>query len=185
MGHETKRDVILRTVHGSHLYGLNHAGSDLDTYTVVAGSQRARQRVNKEEGADDVVMGLPQFLQRIQSGSHQAIEAAFSPVAEVSPEWKAFFEGLRITSPEAHHAYERTIRKFVFFGDAKRRRHGIRLATNLRDLRGQGRFNPRMSAEDRHVADKFSVDEASTAAAVRMICGLDVYEVGYKIEYYI
>lgn len=163
---------VLRTIHGSHLYGLAHSGSDHDEYIVYLDSMKARQRVNHDEGTDTVRMGLPQFIQRVEAGSHQSVEALFSPVKQVHPEWAAFFEGYRVTSPEAFRAYERTITKFAHWGDEKRQRHAIRLALNLRDLRRNGRFNSRLSAREVAMVRKFGATQEGTFFAVEMITGM-------------
>jgi hypothetical protein len=166
------RIEILRTEHGSHLYGLAHSGSDHDEYVIYLESMKARQRVNKDEGTDTVRMGLPQFIERIEAGSHQSVEALFSPVKKVHPEWAAFFAGYRVTSPHAFAAYERTIKKFAHWGDVKRQRHAIRLALNLRDLRREGRFNSRLSPREVDMVLKFGATQADTFFAVEMITGL-------------
>lgn len=142
------KNLIFTTVHGSHLYGLAHENSDRDYYEVYEGKNPSlRQRTN---GSTDVVRGtIDAFLTRAVSGSHQSVEALFSPYkAYTSPEmlykWDPLFEGLRITGHEVFEKYERTIRKFCY-GDFKRRRHAVRLSYNLTDLRNFGRFNPTLT----------------------------------------
>lgn len=150
--------VIFETVHGSHLYGLAHAGSDWDTYRVFEGSgTELRQNTN---GETDIVRGdLEAFLTRALSGSHQSCEALFSPVkvyAEgMDAKWGPFLRGLRVGGSEVYAKYERTIKKFCY-GDYKRRRHAIRLRYNLGDLRQYGRFNPRLAPEQITWANKYA-----------------------------
>lgn len=87
--------IILETVHGSHLYGLNHAGSDRDSFRVVAGSGRTIQRIT---GEDDITqMPLNRFLENVFHGSHQSCEALFSPLATIDPQYAPYFEGIRVT----------------------------------------------------------------------------------------
>lgn len=155
------RDLIFMTVHGSHLYGMAHEGSDRDYYLVYEGTDpKLRQRV--VDGADVVRGTVDAFLTRAVSGSHQSVEALFSPFKvypslEMRERWDPLFEGLRITGPEVFEKYERTIRKFCY-GDFKRRRHAVRLAQNLKGLRGNGRFNPDMTAEEIEMANTLAAD---------------------------
>lgn len=135
-------DTILETVHGSHLYGLNHSGSDRDFFRVVAGSGRTNHRIT---GEDDVTqMPLERFLENVFHGSHQSCEALFSPLAEVDPRYQALFNGIRVTGEDVFARYRRTIHSFSY-GTMKQRRHAVRLGFNLRDLRLSGRFNPVMT----------------------------------------
>lgn len=140
------KKLIFKTVHGSHLYGTAHEGSDRDIYEVYEGSEtKLTQRVS---GQDDVVRGdLEAFLLRALSGSHQSLETLFSPVKEWEPgmeeKYGAFLSGLRVTGRDVFEKYERTIKTFCY-GDFKRRRHAVRLNTDLRWLRRTGRFNPQM-----------------------------------------
>lgn len=145
--------TIFSTIHGSRLYGVDHAGSDHDTFTVVTndhdfGDKPTRQVVRGfgDQVTDDITFTFSEFMQRVNKGSHQALEAIFSPVKEwgTKDQYSAFVESYHATSPDVFYAYERTIRKFAF-GDFKRRRHGVRLAQNLKALREFGRFNPRMT----------------------------------------
>lgn len=166
--------AILRTIHGSHLYGLAHMESDEDTFTVVEERRRARQNVNKETGIDSVVVGFPLFMARVEAGSHQSVEALFSRVKAVDPEYEAFFANYRVTSPEAFRAYERTITKFAHWGDIKRQRHAIRLAFNLRDLRSKGRFNPTLHPAQVRAVKLFGETQEDTFMAVKEICGMQL-----------
>ena len=148
------KKLIFKTVHGSHLYGITHEGSDRDAYEVYEGS--GRSLTQSVSGRDDVVRGdLEAFLLRALSGSHQSLETLFSPVKEWEPgmeeKYGAFLSGLRVTGRDVFEKYERTIKKFCY-GDFKRRRHAVRLRNNLQGLRDHGRFNPRMTRGVRHQA---------------------------------
>lgn len=143
-------DYIFRTIHGSHLYGMAHPGSDRDIYTVVPGDARTQHTVNYAEGTDNVVVSWDRYLELVRTGSHQAVEALFSPFQEWNPDHLAlrpFLLSYRVYSPEVEDKYRRTIRSFCH-GDLKRRRHAVRLAWNLKSLRAMGRFNPRLSVND-------------------------------------
>lgn len=144
----TEKKMIFQTVHGSHLYGFAHEGSDLDLYRVYEGDgDHLSQKVS---GNVDLVVGdLGAFLKRAQSGSHQSVEALFSQKKEwgegMEEKWAQYFSGLRITGPEVLDKYRRTIKKLCF-GDHKRRRHAVRLYYGLSDLQLSGTTNPTLGA---------------------------------------
>lgn len=134
---------VFRTVHGSHLYGLAHEGSDRDTF-IVTFEDRGRARQTMVGDDDTVRVGWRTFLERATSGSHQSAEALFSTRKEWTPAGAALLpliEGVRVTGGEVALKYERTIRKFAY-GDFKKRRHAARLWVNLIGLRNEGWFNP-------------------------------------------
>lgn len=143
-------ELIFQTIHGSHLYGLAHESSDDDMFYVTTSTRtHARQHVDKETGVDPTLIGLDAFLTRIYEGSHQSVEALFSPfkvwgTAPQAIQFRDYLSGMRITGSAVFAKYERTITKFCY-GDFKRRRHACRLSANLTALRVEGRFNPIMS----------------------------------------
>lgn len=169
--------LIFKTVHGSHLYGLAHEGSDRDTFSVVTndhdfGDRPTRQTVRGfgDRVEDDLTFTLGEFMRRADKGSHQSLEAMFSPVKEwaTSPHpYQRYIEGWLITGGDVFHAYERTIRKFAF-GDFKRRRHGVRLSQNLKALRKLGRFNPRMHTQEITEANQLANELAGNALLRRL-----------------
>lgn len=140
---------VFRTIHGSHLYGLAHEGSDRDLFIVTFEDHgKARQRVS---GEDDVVrVGWRTFLERAAGGSHQSCEALFSPYKQWTPEGLALLPMItrfRVGGADVTHKYERTIRKFAY-GEFKKRRHAVRLWINLQDIRERGRFYPVMTESE-------------------------------------
>lgn len=138
--------LIFETIHGSHLYGMAHAESDRDMYYVYDDRRKARQKVGEE---DAVRVGLDDFMRKAYSGSHQSLEALFSPVKVWHDErYKEFIEGTYVPAAEVREKYMRTIKSFTHAEGPdgfKRRRHGLRLALNLHELTNWGRFNPRLS----------------------------------------
>lgn len=158
-------NLIFSTVHGSHLYGMAHAGSDQDFYEVYEGGGIDLKQT-LIEGIDTVRGPLEAFTRRALTGSHQSCEALFSPVKEFEPgmreKYGAYLDGFRVMGGEVFAKYERTIRKFSY-GDFKRRRHAARLALNLRDLRLCGRFNPQLDEDQikhvNNVANAYSKDD--------------------------
>jgi hypothetical protein len=139
--------TILVTIHGSHLYGLNHSDSDVDFYRVVASRSSGLHRVTG--GIDYVEQGLDRFLGNVFTGSHQACEALFSPVAWVHPNYQPMFRNIRVTGEAAFYKYRRTIHS-MSYGPPKMRRHAVRLGFALKDLRKYGRFNPVLSLDQRN-----------------------------------
>lgn len=153
-------EVIFRTVHGSHLYGMAGPHSDVDTFTVIAGDRRARQKV---AGSDDsVVIGWDTFIEYAFSGSHQSVEAMFSPYKEWEhPEFAPLIDGYRITGRSVFEKYGRTITSFAHSDDFKKRRHACRLWLNMQDLRWHGRFNPVMTPTQIAWATELAVSNIS------------------------
>lgn len=144
------KNVLFQTIHGSHLYGLNHAGSDEDYYTIVASDQRSSSNNQKtkqtiKDGIDSVQVSLNHFMLLAQNGSHQALEAMFSQKITGDPiesMRKNYYVGSNIFV-----VYERTIRNFALAEDFKRRRHALRLIVNLNEMTHTGRFNPTLTQE--------------------------------------
>jgi predicted nucleotidyltransferase len=152
------REVLFKTVHGSRLYGLNHAGSDEDFYTVVTKapvdnrfgrqtrSKYAKQTITGSE--DSFVVDLGTWMEMCKSGVPQALEAMFSNMAIVDniPNLRASFRA----GPAVTLKYLDTIKSFAMAEDEtrKKRRHALRLALNLRELCETGRFNPTLCKED-------------------------------------
>lgn len=150
------REVLFKTVHGSKLYGLSHAGSDDDFYTVVtkAGNttnhtrkKYAKQKITGNE--DSMVVDLGTFLEMCRNGVPQALEAMFSDMTIGEDRIADLRRGFRV-STETYERYYRTIKSFALSEDdgIKKRRHALRLALNLRDIGRYGRFNPTLSPED-------------------------------------
>lgn len=157
-------DTIFTTIHGSRLYGLAHPGSDRDQFTLTTSlANRAKHKM--VDGVDTMEVSWGTFLKRIREGSHQSVEALFSPYKVWNPQYesmRAMLDGYRITGSMVFEKYERTIKKFCY-GDFKRRRHAARLQMNLTGLRREGRFNPVMLDEQRWwataVAERFEGDD--------------------------
>ena len=107
-------ELIFSTVHGSHLYGLAHEGSDRDVYYVYEGKGRNLRHTMK--GDDDSVRGtLDAFLERAYTGSHQSVEALFSQKKDWAPgmqeKYGAMLDRLYIEGGEVFAKYERAIKK--------------------------------------------------------------------------
>jgi predicted nucleotidyltransferase len=152
------REVLFKTVHGSRLYGLAHAGSDEDFYTVVtkkpvdtyynrqSKARYAKQKITGDE--DSMVVDFGTWVEMCKSGVPQALEAMFSDMV-VEDRIKEFRESFRCGT-QVYERYFRTIKSFALAEDdgIKKRRHALRLSLNLRDIGRYGRFNPTLSPED-------------------------------------
>ena len=152
------REVLFKTVHGSHLYGLNHAGSDEDFYTVVTKKptdnrygrqERAKYAKHKiVDNEDSTVVDFGTWVEMCKSGVPQALEAMFSnmPLEDNITEFRNGFR----CGTQVYERYFRTIKSFALAEDdgIKKRRHALRLALNLRDIGRYGRFNPTLRPED-------------------------------------
>lgn len=138
--------VILTTTHGSRLYGLSHADSDFDTYTVTETLRKPEHKIVGD--SDDLTIGFKDFMRQVEKGVPQSLEALFSDQAVINPIWAPYLEGYRATSPDVFDTYQRTIKSFRLIGTFKSIRHSLRLEMNLADLRVHGRFNPTLTKED-------------------------------------
>lgn len=139
--------LLLRTVHGSHLYGLNHPGSDLDYYEVRLGMPGIRKRKGRQTivgNLDTHVVDLSTFREFCDLGVPQALEALFSPVAEVDL-LTAFRFNYYVNLSAARATYERTARNFEKSENPKMQRHARRLRMNLETMMEFGRFNPQLT----------------------------------------
>jgi hypothetical protein len=138
--------VLFKTVHGSHLYGLAHEGSDEDFYVVlskvkIAKAKYAKQKIH--DGVDTMTVDFGTWVGQCRDGVPQALEAMFSSMPE-HDEIGAFRYGFRVGTT-AHERYLRTITSFAMNQDYKRKRHALRLALNFVDLKQYGRFNPTLT----------------------------------------
>ena len=147
--------VLLRTIHGSHLYGLNHALSDEDFYEVLSDDEMlklyGREAVQViKEGTDITTVGFSEFVRQCNKGVPQALEALYSPVKQIN-NLQYFVDSYRYGG-EAVSTYIRTVRSFTLdkreSKQPKLRVHAVRLVLNLNMLLENGRFNPTMALDE-------------------------------------
>lgn len=132
--------ILLKTIHGSRLYGTDNENSDYDFYTVSLDKSKTRQTiVNKE---DELDVSLDSFLSYINKGVPQSLEALFSAKKEIS---HPLMESIRPSTGSVISTYMRTIKDFTFNTDLKRQRHSVRMCFNLSDFLEFGYFNPTLS----------------------------------------
>lgn len=154
-------EVLFKTLHGSHLYGLAHAGSDVDWFTVVtkkdgttAHTRKKYARQSIVDGVDSNVVDFGTWMVGCANGVPQYLEAMFSPIPEVD-RISEFRQSFYVTHG-AYARYMRTIKSFALAEDpsTKRRRHALRLGLNLQSIGRYGRFNPTLSEEDaKYISD--------------------------------
>ncbi|MBC9705784.1 MAG: nucleotidyltransferase domain-containing protein [Enterococcus sp.] len=160
---KTNPETLLLTNTGSKLYGLDHAGSDNDTYRIIPtinnGRKRnARQIIKGDE--DQITMDFKTFARFAYDGQPQALEAMFSPIAtidRISEFRNSFYAGLNYDAMIGR--YRRTATAFAH-GNFKHRRHALRLILNLEEaMRNRGYFNPRLSPENRDMITEMAMDQ--------------------------
>lgn len=166
--------VLFKTVHGSRLYGLHHADSDHDYYTVLdkVKTNRARYAKQKISGEDDsMVVDFGTWLGMCVNGVPQALEAMFS-TQSLEDHIAAFRAGFRV-STGASERYLRTITSFTMTQDPKRKRHGLRLALNMYDFQAMGWFNPTMTPNEVDWATEVAKKDCDAVYATAMSVALD------------
>lgn len=144
------REVLFKTIHGSHLYGLATPTSDIDYFTVVTKAPNKRKKYAKQSivgSTDSNIVDLSTFMVGLEKGVPQYWEAAFSQVAEVN-RIEDFLNGLR-AGTRVLETYYRTIKSFALAEGYKTKRHALRLAFNARDIGRYGRFNPTLDEDTR------------------------------------
>lgn len=141
-------ELLLRTIHGSRLYGLSKPESDYDWFEIYGFDKgRATQRI---AGSLDVTKApYDRFMRYCENGVPQYLEAMFSDVAEYDnmPFDRRLYYHPGMTN--VRHTYQRTIKAFWHEGteqnNFKKKRHAMRLTLNLRELHERGRFNPTLT----------------------------------------
>lgn len=153
--------LLFRTIHGSRLYGLNHADSDYDYWEVHSnkpGDNPAKQiKQTIKDGLDTVQMNLSTFMLYANRSSHQVLDCMFSQYAEVDM-LGALRANYWLNTGTFVPLYRRTIPKFSMREieqgyDAKfvlkSKRHAVRMCYQLEDGLKYGKFNPTLSEERR------------------------------------
>ena len=166
--------VLFKTLHGSRLYGLHHAESDWDYYTVLDKVKTAKARYAKQKvsGAEDsMTVDFGTWVNMCWIGVPQALEAMFSDQA-ITDELSDFRSQFRV-STGASERYLRTIRSFCYTQDPKRKRHGLRLALNMHDFTRYGRFNPTLTPNEADYVTEQAKKDCDSVYAKAMNIALD------------
>lgn len=143
-------ELLLRTIHGSRLYGLSHAESDYDYFEVYGWNKfRGKQKISG--GDDRTRQSYDRFMRYCEKGVPQYLEAMFSRMADID---NFPFNRMEygINHVNVRDTYLRTIKSFWLAGieenDFKKKRHSARLSLNYLDMQKTGRFNPTLSVGD-------------------------------------
>lgn len=155
---------LLITVHGSHLYGLNHAQSDVDTVIIrdsIAQQMGHRQRkaiVTHTPENDLSIFSLSSMMKLADKGIPRMLEVMFSPVATIDL-IKDMRMGYHAGEASLINGYTFSIQSFNKF-NFKRRRHMLREVANLNEaLNNNGRFNPQLSLETAEMITRLAKDK--------------------------
>lgn len=138
---------VFTTLHGSRLYGLHTDESDWDYYTVISSGEN---KTYIDGDLDHRVITFDTFLEQIDRGVPQALEALFSPV-QVWSGREDFLKPILYrfrAGYVTYSTYRRTIKAFALHENLERRKHVVRLALNLNGLVKNRRFNPVLTAEE-------------------------------------
>jgi len=157
-----KKKFILKSMHGSHLYGMATPLSDLDTYEIYdfcnqnyRPKKQAKQNIHENE--DNVSISLQKYREYCLKGVPQTVEVAFADQSkwiQYDVEWHNIRNELQklITHkkclPDVLETYRRTALSFMRGGDFKRFRHALRLCINARELKETGKMNPTLNQDD-------------------------------------
>ena len=152
-------ELLLRTIHGSRLYGLSHSDSDYD-YFEVYGWKKFRGKQKIADGDDRTRQSYDRFMRYCEKGVPQYLEAMFSRQADVD-----HFPFNRLTDYGVDYynvrdTYMRTIKSFWISGceedSYKKRRHSVRLAMNLTEIYRSGKFDPTLTFGQRLLAESLA-----------------------------
>lgn len=145
--------LLLRTRHGSHLYGLNHTTSDEDWFEVY-GWEKGRSKQTIHGDQDVLRCSLDSFLFNANKGVPQFLEAMFSTqhtvnlIPFITQAYRPGIDATRIT-------YKRTIKKLWLRGmeekNMKFKRHAVRMMINLNTMEKTGRFDPTLTHLEKSV----------------------------------
>lgn len=141
--------LLLKTIHGSRLYGLHHEDSDWDWFEIY-GYDKFRGKQTIQAGDDRTRTSYDRFMLYAEKAVPQYLEAMWSTKAEFdNMPFDRFSYRPNMTT--VRDTYMRTIKAFWIEGwetdSFKKRRHAIRMALNLRQMHECGRFNPTLTDE--------------------------------------
>lgn len=157
----TQKRILLKTLHGSHLYGLNAATSDIDYYLVYEfpwKNYRPKKQIdqNIKNDEDITTASLERFTDICLKGVPQSLETLFSDSSkwlEYNSSWyhkrDKIKELVRLNITAVLETYKRTALNFFEKDDFKKNRHALRLCLNAVDLKKNGSFNPTLRPDER------------------------------------
>lgn len=162
-----KEYTVLKSLHGSHLYGLARSDSDIDYYEIYDYlNQRYRPKRQSSQTIVDAVDSMRISLERFESlclkGVPQALETLFSPSEAwtyVDDKWHDIStqikSNLRNHMPEIMKTYRRTALNFFDSkkDQVKKRRHAFRLLLNIQELKTSGQMQSRLNEDQIALVD--------------------------------
>jgi len=140
--------ILYRTIAGSRLYGLEHADSDWDYYTVIDRVPKSKAAYHAHtivDGIDTTVVDFGTWIADCQANVPQALEAMFSTKADFDQ--LAFFRS-QFRAGTNYDVYYGIMKRMALtpkWDDFKHRRHIMRLALCIRSMRDSGRFDPTLT----------------------------------------
>lgn len=153
---------LLKTRHGSHLYGLATETSDQDFYEIYkwnfmnyrpALRKQSVQTIDAEE--DKLRISLDRFTALLYKGVPQTLEALFARPDKWlywHADWPDMQAGLAKNLWRHKQAvvetYIRTANNFMQQDDFKKNRHAFRLLLNIAEYTANGQFNPTLNMFD-------------------------------------
>lgn len=156
-----QKRILLKTQHGSHLYGLSTPQSDLDFYVVYEfpwKNYRPRKQVDQKikDDLDITTASLERFTDLCFKGIPQSLETLFSDSSkwlEYDSSWydksSSIKEQMKDFVPAVLETYKRTAWNFFEKDDFKKNRHALRLCFNAAELREKNYFNPALKPNER------------------------------------
>lgn len=124
-----------------------------------------------------MVVDFDTWLRQCEAGVPQALEAMFSRMA-IHDDIAAFRAGYRVGTT-AWDKYLRTISNFIYVANEKKaknyksKRHALRLALNMNELRQKGYFNPTLSGALREFVIDYAHSDTDIVYATARLIALD------------
>lgn len=151
--------LLFKTIAGSRLHGLDSNLSDFDyveVHTELPQSKHGYKTLEQtvENGADVTKVTLSRFLELASAGSHQMLDAIYSPIPEVD-----HISALRAGFVGGSNIINRlrgTIVELLGKGEPKKLRHAARITVNLEEFLDKGYYNPVLSDESKNFINNVS-----------------------------
>lgn len=133
-----KNDIVVKMEYGSHLYGLNHAGSDTDYQSIAlpTAEQIIMQQANFDikmstgdqlskntnQDIDDEVMSLSKFLMQAMAGKNTAID-----MLHASPEQVMITSDIWLELQDKRHMfYTKDMSSYVDYVQGQAAKYGVK-----------------------------------------------------------
>lgn len=156
-----QKRILLKSQHGSHLYGMATPSSDLDFYVIYEfpwKNYRPKKQMDQKivEETDTTTVSIDRFTDLCFKGVPQALEALFSNSSKWLQYDNSWYDksqliktNLGLYIPVVLETYKRTSWNFFEKDDFKKNRHALRLCLNANDLKARGSFDPTLQPDVR------------------------------------